>query len=46
MMLFCALMMVRNSKASLGQSLQVVPLCGRAKQLAGELAGAEPTLTS
>ncbi len=38
MMLFCALLLVKNSRATLEQSLQVVPLAGRAKSLAGELA--------
>ena len=38
MMLFCALLLVKNSKATLEQSLKVVPLVGRAKSLAGELA--------
>lgn len=37
MMLFCALLLVKNSKATLEQSLNVVPLAGRAKSLAGEL---------
>ena len=36
-MLFCALMLVKNSKATLEQSLRLVPLAGRAKSLAGEL---------
>jgi hypothetical protein len=39
MMLFCALMLVRNSKATVEESLKVVPLVGSAKSLAGELAG-------
>ena len=38
MMLFCALLLVKNSRATLAQSLKVVPLAGRAKSLAGELA--------
>lgn len=37
MMLFCALLLVKNSKATLEQSLNIVPLAGRAKFLAGEL---------
>ena len=37
-MLFCALLLVRNSKASLEQSMNLVPLTGSAKHLAGELA--------
>jgi hypothetical protein len=38
MMLFCALMLVRNSRATVEQSVSVVPLHGKAKRLAGELA--------
>ncbi len=34
MMLFCALMLVKNSKATLKQSVQVAPLTGNAKCLA------------
>ena len=34
MMLFCALMLVKNSKATLEQSVQVAPLAGNAKCLA------------
>ena len=37
-MLFCALLMVRNSQATVAQSLEVVPLNGPAKRLAGEIA--------
>lgn len=37
-MLFCALMMVRNAQATVDESLQVVPLSERAKRLAGEIA--------
>ena len=37
-MLFCALLLVRNSKATVEQSLKLVPLTGSAKHLAGELA--------
>ena len=37
MMLFCALMLVKNSRATLEESVAIVPLVGRAKQLAGEL---------
>ena len=36
-MLFCALMMVRNAQATVDQSLQVVPLSERAKRLACEI---------
>ncbi len=36
-MLFCALMLVKNSKATMEQSLSIVPLGGQAKSLAGEL---------
>ena len=39
MMLFCALLLVRNSKATLAESLKLVPLAGSARDLAGELAG-------
>jgi hypothetical protein len=38
MMLFCALLLVRNSKATLEESVKLVPLVGSAKNLAGELA--------
>ena len=38
MMLFCALLLVRNSKATLEESMKLVPLVGSAKHLAGELA--------
>ena len=34
-MLFCALMLVKNSRATMEQSVTVVPLAGRAKSLAG-----------
>jgi hypothetical protein len=37
-MLFCALLLVRNSKATMEQSMNLVPLTGSAKHLAGELA--------
>ena len=37
-MLFCALLLVRNSKATLQESMQIVPLVGSAKDLACELA--------
>jgi hypothetical protein len=36
-MLFCALMLVRNSRASLEQSVALVPLSGGAKHLVGEI---------
>ena len=36
-MLFCALMLVKNSTATLEQSLSIVPLAGQAKSLTGEL---------
>ncbi len=39
LMLFCALMLVKNSKATLEQSVNIVPLAGKAKVLAGELTG-------
>ena len=38
-MLFCALMLVRNSKATLEESISILPLVGSAKHLAGELSG-------
>ena len=34
LMVFCALLLVRNAKATLEQSLQVVPLAGKARNLA------------
>ncbi len=37
MMLFCALMLVKNSKATLEQSVRVAPLAGNAKCLADRL---------
>ena len=37
MMLFCALMLVKNSRATLEESVAIVPLVGRARHLAGEL---------
>ncbi len=37
MMLFCALLLVKNSKATLAESVKLVPLTGSAKSLAGEL---------
>lgn len=44
-MLFCALILVRNSKATLEQSLMVVPLFGAAKTL-GEKLAAQKTQTA
>ena len=38
LMLFCALILVKNTKATMEQSLAVVPLGAKAKFLAGELA--------
>ena len=38
MMLFCALLLVKNAKATLEESVKIVPLTGSAKSLAGELA--------
>ena len=46
MMLFCALILVRNSKATLEQSMQIVPLVGRARHLAGELVDRMPVPTT
>ena len=37
LMLFCALLLVRNTKATLSESLAIVPLVGNAERLAGEL---------
>ena len=37
MMLFCALMLVKNSRATLEESMAIVPLVGQARHLAGEL---------
>ena len=37
LMMFCALLLVRNAKASLEESLAVVPLGGNAKSLASYL---------
>lgn len=36
-MLFCALLMVRNAQATVEQSLEIVPLNGGAKRLAGQI---------
>ena len=38
MMLFCALLMVRNARAGLEQSLALLPVAGPAKDLAERLA--------
>jgi hypothetical protein len=38
MMVFCALLLVRNARAGLGQSLEHFPLAGPAKDLAEHLA--------
>lgn len=37
LLVFCALLLVRSSKATLEQSLQVVPLAGKARSLAESL---------
>lgn len=42
-MLFCALMLVKNAKATLEESVGIVPLVGRAKHLAGELVNRSPS---
>jgi len=42
-MLFCALLLVKNSKATMEQSMRLVPLTGSAKHLAGELASRSGT---
>lgn len=40
--LFCALMMVEHSTATLEQAIRIVPLTGKAKRLAEELANENP----
>ena len=42
MMLFCALMMVKNSSATVQQSLRVVPVSGRGKDLLNKLGRPAP----
>jgi hypothetical protein len=37
LLLFCALLLARDRRASLEQALKLVPLSGGAKALAGEL---------
>jgi len=37
MMLFCALILVKRGKASMGESLTMAPLFGQAKLLAGAM---------
>lgn len=37
LMLFCALILVKNSRATLEQSLSAVPLFGPARMLSGKL---------
>lgn len=37
LMMFCALMMVRNSRATVAESMQMLPLSPRVSDLAGEL---------
>lgn len=37
LMMFCALMMVRNSRATMSESLRLLPLSPRVSDLAGEL---------
>lgn len=41
-MLFCALLLVRNAQATLKDSIGIVPLFGRTKHLAGEMFGHVP----
>lgn len=41
-MLFCALLLVKNAKATLEDSVKIVPLKGSAKHLAGKLSGRIP----
>ena len=45
-MMFCALLLVRNSKATLEESMKLVPLTGSAKHLAGELVAHSKSLKS
>ena len=40
-MMFCALMLVRGGKATLEQSMTVVPMYGNAKSLATQLCQAQ-----
>ncbi|MSO20901.1 MAG: hypothetical protein EXQ56_10655 [Acidobacteria bacterium] len=46
LMMFCALMMVRNSRATLAQFLEVHPLSGRVNDFAGMLAHADQLAAS
>ena len=41
LLMFCALLMVRNSRASLAESLELIPLSPRVSDLAGELTGGQ-----
>lgn len=41
-MLFCALLLVKNSKATVEQLVTIVPLFGRVKYLAGEMISRMP----
>jgi hypothetical protein len=45
LMMFCALMMVRNSRATLAETMDMIPLSARVSDLAGELTGG-PVKTS
>lgn len=40
LMMFCALLLVRNSRATVEQSMSIVPLAGKAQYLARELSSA------
>jgi len=42
LMMFCALMLVRNSRASMHSALDLVPLSPRVSDLAGKLSQAQP----
>ena len=41
LMMFCALMMVRNARASMHSALELVPLSPRVSDLAGKLSQAQ-----
>ena len=41
LMLFCALLVSKKSEISFSRSVQVVPLTGRAQELAFQLSGSE-----
>jgi hypothetical protein len=43
LMMFCALVMVRKSRASLAETMEILPLSQRVSNLAGELASSSPS---